>query len=263
MRIKMTLSYDGSGYAGWQRQSNALGIETIVEEALARLHHHPIKVTASGRTDGGVHALAQVIHFDSEIEMGEVHWVRAMNALLPMDIRVQSAVPCEDGFHARFDAVRKRYDYCVSYDVNNPFHHRYYALYQGKLDIERMQRCADVLVGTHDFTSFTSSRIDPRKSRVRTLYCCQVIEEPFGVRFQLEGNSFLRYMVRMIVGTLMEAGRGRLDAAKVQEMLAAKDKHACRYKAPANGLYLVQVWYAQEQTQTPQHEDCMPMQEIA
>ncbi|MFR9118552.1 MAG: hypothetical protein ACLVJX_06575 [Merdibacter sp.] len=108
-------------------------------------------------------------------------------------------------------------------------------------------RCGDVLIGTHDFTSFTSARIDPRKSRVRTLYCCKVIEEANGVRFQLEGNSFLRYMVRMIVGTLIEAGRGRLDEADVKAILEAKDKHACRYKAVANGLYLVKVWYGESE----------------
>lgn len=247
MRIKMTLSYDGSNYAGWQRQINALGIETVVMEALARLHHHPVEITASGRTDGGVHALAQVIHFDSDICMGEEHWIRAMNALLPLDIRVLAAKEVNEHFHARFDAVRKRYEYRVSYDDLNPFYHRYYALYHGQLDIDRMQRCADKLIGTHDFTSFTSSRIDPRKSRIRTLYKCDVLKEDNGVRFCLEGNSFLRYMVRMIVGTLIEAGRGRLDEKDVEWILKAKDKHACRYKAPASGLYLVKVWYKESE----------------
>lgn len=247
MRIKMTLSYDGSAYAGWQRQINATGIETIVMAALERLHHHPVEITASGRTDGGVHALAQVIHYDSDITMGEDHWIKAMNALLPLDIRVQQVEMVADNFHARFDAVRKRYDYRISYDVKNPFYHRYFALYCGKLDVARMQRCADQLLGTHDFTSFTSSRIDPRKSRIRTLYRCEVIEEDNGVHFILEGNSFLRYMVRMIVGTLIEAGRGRLDVQDVRAILDAKDKHACRYKAVASGLYLVQVWYEEKE----------------
>lgn len=249
MRIKMTLSYDGSAYAGWQRQINALGIESVVMEALERLHHHPVEITASGRTDGGVHALAQVIHFDTDIEMGEDHWVRAMNALLPLDIRIQQAEEVEDDFHARFDAVKKRYDYRISYDYNNPFFHHYYALYHGRLDVERMRRCAAMLIGTHDFTSFTSSKIDPRKSRVRTLYQCEVIEEENGLRLSLIGNSFLRYMVRMIAGSLIEAGRGRLDEQDVLAILEAKDKHACRYKAPANGLYLVQVWYEEREGQ--------------
>ena len=118
-------------------------------------------------------------------------------------------------------------------------------MYRGRLDVERMNECAKKLLGTHDFTSFTSSRIDPRKSRIRTLYRCDVNEEENGVHFRLEGNSFLRYMVRMIVGTLIEAGKGRLSAEDVEKILNEKDKHACRYKADAGGLYLVNVWYGE------------------
>ena len=245
MRIKMILSYDGSHYAGWQRQENAVGIETIVMQAMERIHHHPVMIYASGRTDAGVHAFGQVIHFDTEITMDEEHWVRAMNALLPCDIRIQAAERAADDFHARFDAVRKRYDYWISYDYKNPFLARYRSLYRGRLDVERMNECAKKLLGTHDFTSFTSSRIDPRKSRIRTLYRCDVNEEENGVHFRLEGNSFLRYMVRMIVGTLIEAGKGRLSAEDVEKILNEKDKHACRYKADAGGLYLVNVWYGE------------------
>lgn len=244
MRIKATLSYDGSGYAGWQRQINAVTVEDQVLRALEKMHHHPVEIVASGRTDAGVHALAQVIHFDSELNMAEENWLRSLNALLPADIRVRKAEPAADSFHARFDACRKRYDYYISYDYNNPFLRHYKALYRGRLDVAAMRECACLFEGTHDFTSFTSSRIDPRKSRIKTLFCCKVEETADGVRFQLEGNSFLRYMVRMIVGTLIEAGRGRLCREDVKAMLEAKDKHACRYKAPGCGLYLVWVRYA-------------------
>lgn len=247
MRLKATVSYDGSGYAGWQRQDNALGIESVIMQVLERIHHHPVEITASGRTDAGVHAIAQVFHFDSELGMSREQWLRAMNALLPPDIRMQDIVSVHDGFHARFDAVSKRYDYYLSYDVDNPFLRRYRAFYRGKLDAERMRACAQVFIGTHDFTSFTSSRIDPRKSRVRTVTMCAVEETADGLHFRLEGNSFLRYMVRMIVGTLIEAGRGRLSAREVEHMLAAQDKEACRYKAPGCGLYLVEVRYPDEE----------------
>lgn len=247
MRLKATVSYDGSGYAGWQRQDNALGIESVIMQVLERIHHHPVEITASGRTDSGVHAIAQVFHFDSELGMSREQWLRAMNALLPPDIRMQDIVSVHDGFHARFDAVSKRYDYYLSYDVDNPFLQRYRAFYRGKLDAERMRACAQVFIGTHDFTSFTSSRLDPRKSRVRTVTMCAVEETADGLHFRLEGNSFLRYMVRMIVGTLIEAGRGRLSAREVEHMLAAQDKEACRYKAPGCGLYLVEVRYPDEE----------------
>lgn len=247
MRLKATVSYDGSGYAGWQRQDNALGIESIIMDVMERIHHHPVEITGSGRTDAGVHAIAQVFHFDSELKMSKEQWRRAMNALLPADIRMQNVEKVREDFHARFDAISKRYDYYLSYDVDNPFLQRYRAFYRGRLNIERMKECAALFVGTHDFTSFTSSRIDPRKSRVRTITMCAIEETAEGLHFRLEGNSFLRYMVRMIVGTLIEAGRDRLSVQEVKAMLEAKDKEACRYKAPGSGLYLVEVRYPEEE----------------
>ncbi len=247
MRLKATVSYDGSGYAGWQRQDNALGIESIIMDVMERIHHHPVEITGSGRTDAGVHAIAQVFHFDSELKMSKEQWRRAMNALLPADIRMQDVEKVREDFHARFDAISKRYDYYLSYDIDNPFLQRYRAFYRGRLNIERMKECAALFVGTHDFTSFTSSRIDPRKSRVRTITMCAIEETADGLHFRLEGNSFLRYMVRMIVGTLIEAGRDRLSVQEVKAMLEAKDKEACRYKAPGSGLYLVEVRYPEEE----------------
>lgn len=247
MRLKATVSYDGSGYAGWQRQDNALGIESIIMDVMERIHHHPVEITGSGRTDAGVHAIAQVFHFDSELKMSKEQWRRAMNALLPADIRIQDVEKVREDFHARFDAISKRYDYYLSYDVDNPFLQRYRAFYRGRLNIERMKECAALFVGTHDFTSFTSSRIDSRKSRVRTITMCAIEETADGLHFRLEGNSFLRYMVRMIVGTLIEAGRDRLSVQEVKAMLEAKDKEACRYKAPGSGLYLVEVRYPEEE----------------
>ena len=239
MRLKATVSYDGSGYAGWQRQD--------IMDVMERIHHHPVEITGSGRTDAGVHAIAQVFHFDSELKMSKEQWRRAMNALLPADIRMQNVEKVREDFHARFDAISKRYDYYLSYDVDNPFLQRYRAFYRGRLNIERMKECAALFVGTHDFTSFTSSRIDPRKSRVRTITMCAIEETADGLHFRLEGNSFLRYMVRMIVGTLIEAGRDRLSVQEVKAMLEAKDKEACRYKAPGSGLYLVEVRYPEEE----------------
>ena len=247
MRLKATVSYDGSGYAGWQRQDNALGIESIIMDVMERIHHHPVEITGSGRTDAGVHAIAQVFHFDSELKMSKEQWRRAMNALLPADIRMQNVEKVREDFHARFDAISKRYDYYLSYDIDNPFLQRYRAFYRGRLNIERMKECAALFVGTHDFTSFTSSRIDPRKSRVRTITMCTIEETTDGLHFRLEGNSFLRYMVRMIVGTLIEAGRDRLSVQEVKAMLEAKDKEACRYKASGSGLYLVEVRYPEEE----------------
>ena len=245
---KLTISYDGSRYQGWQRQATTDNtIQFVLEWSIGKLVGYRVQVDGSGRTDAGVHAIAQVFHFDSELKMSKEQWRRAMNALLPADIRMQDVEKVREDFHARFDAISKRYDYYLSYDVDNPFLQRYRAFYRGRLNIERMKECAALFVGTHDFTSFTSSRIDSRKSRVRTITMCTIEETADGLHFRLEGNSFLRYMVRMIVGTLIEAGRDRLSVQEVKAMLEAKDKEACRYKAPGSGLYLVEVRYPEEE----------------
>ena len=148
------------------------------------------------------------------------------------------------GFHARFHAVSKRYDYLITTDVNNPFYYHYMGKDRKVLDVKRMSECARVFLGTHDFTSFTSSKLDPRKSKVKTITRLDIVQEEHAVRLVFEGNGFLRYMVRMIAQTLIEAGKHRLDVADVKQMLYGQDKHLCRYKAQAEGLYLVHVTYA-------------------
>lgn len=150
----------------------------------------------------------------------------------------------EDDFHARFHAVSKRYDYLITTDVNNPFYYHYMGKDRKVLDVKRMSECARVFLGTHDFTSFTSSKLDPRKSKVKTITRLDIVQEEHAVRLVFEGNGFLRYMVRMIAQTLIEAGKHRLDVADVKQMLYGQDKHLCRYKAQAEGLYLVHVTYA-------------------
>lgn len=246
MRWKATVSYDGSKYAGWQRQTNALGIQEIIEGVLLRLHKSKVEIVASGRTDAQVHAYGQVFHFDSDKEIAEDHWKLALNSMLPKDIRIQKVERVHDDFHARFHAERKRYDYLVSRDVDNPFLQNYMAMDNCKLDVAYMRECAIIFIGTHDFTSFTSAKIDPRKPRIKTISRLEIIEEETCVRLIFEGNGFLRYMVRMLAQVLIEAGKHRLDKAQLQHMLNGKDKHLCRYKADACGLYLMQVMYGGE-----------------
>lgn len=243
MRWKVTLSYDGSDYAGWQRQSNAHSIQEVIESCLSKLHKHPIMITASGRTDAQVHAVGQVFHFDSEKEIAEQQWKHALNSMLPNDIRIQKVEAVEEQFHARFSATLKRYDYLISNQKDNPFLQKYMAIEPMKLDIEAMQSCALIFVGTHDFTSFTSAKIDPRKPRTKTITRLEVVEEQDYIRIIFEGTGFLRYMVRMLAQTLIEVGKHRIDTLEVQAMLDGKDKHLCRYKADACGLYLMHVTY--------------------
>ena len=242
-RYKAIVSYDGFAYGGWQRQLNTHSIQQEIETAIEKVEGSFLSITASGRTDAQVHAIGQVFHFDSQKDIACENWRRALNALLPKDIRIQKVEVVSEDFHARFSAISKRYDYLVTHEVNNPFYQRYMGKERKKLDIEAMREGAAFLLGTHDFTSFTSSKIDPRKSKIKTITRLDIVEEPFGVRMIFEGNGFLRYMVRMLAQTLIEAGKHRITPKEIDHMLTSRDKHVCRYKAQAEGLYLVRVDY--------------------
>lgn len=243
MIIKCTVAYDGYNYAGWQKQENALGIQTIIEEALEKIQKKPVEIVASGRTDAHVHALGQVFHFQSEIAMQPWQYVKAMNALLPQDIRIQSAEIAPEDFHARFSCKSKQYAYIATYDVTDPFAYRYKAPLYQKLDMEKMLEAASYLIGEHDFTSFSSSRIDSRKPRIKNVCMIEIRNKGKDVHFLFEGNGFLRYQVRMMTGTLIEVGKQKIQPLDVQHMLLEKNKEVCRYNAPPQGLYLMKVRY--------------------
>lgn len=243
MIVKAIVSYDGYNYAGWQKQENALGIQQIIEQALYKITKENIDVVASGRTDAGVHALGQVFHFQTNKNIPAIQYERALNALLPKDIRILETKEKDEDFHARFNAKQKRYDYYCSYDIKNPFNYKYRNLLSQKLDVQEMIKASKVFLGTHDFTSFASSKIDPRKPRIKTISRLEIVEEGQDVHFIYEGSGFLRYQVRMMSGTLIAVGQHKIGVEDVQKMLDAKDKHACRYNAPSNGLYLVEVTY--------------------
>lgn len=242
-RYKAVVQYDGTHYGGWQKQINTHSIQQEIEEAFLKLHGYEVSISASGRTDALVHAVGQVFHFDSKKEMDAVAYVRALNSILPKDIRIQSVECVHDDFHARFDAIKKRYDYLITSEVQNPFFEHYMGKDRMVLDVKAMQSCACVFLGTHDFTSFTSNKIDSRKTREKTITRLDIIQEEHAIRMIFEGNGFLRYMVRMLAQTLIEVGKHHITEEEVREMLEAKSKHVCRYKAQPQGLYLVRVWY--------------------
>lgn len=243
IRYKVVVAYDGSAYHGWQTQHKGNSVQEQIEDALSAIQKDKIEIHASGRTDAKVHALGQVFHFDSFNDMDAQAYMRGLNGLLPKDIRVKHIESVDDTFHARFYATSKRYDYYLTNDVNNPFLLHYMGKENKVLDVEYMQQCARLFLGTHDFTTFTSAKIDARKSRVKTITRCEVQKEGNHYHFILEGNGFLRYMVRMIVQTIIETGKKELSLDEVKLMLESKDKHLCRYKADASGLYLVSVTY--------------------
>lgn len=250
MRFKVCVAYDGHRYAGFQKQINSTGIQSLIEDALETIIHVPTPITASGRTDAGVHALGQVFHFDGPENIAEHGYLNALNTLLPKDIRIQSVERTADSFHARFSARSKRYDYVITHDRDNPFTYHYKHFVWRNLDLQAMRKAADYLIGTHDFTSFSNAQIDPRKPRVKTITSIELRIEGAkneDLRIIYRGNGFLRYQVRMMTGALIAAGEGRIEPEDVLRMLEAKDKHACRFNAPSKGLYLVEVGYSDGQ----------------
>jgi tRNA pseudouridine38-40 synthase len=241
--FKITLEYDGTHYHGWQVQPNQPTIQGTIEAAIRQVAQHDVDVIGAGRTDAGVHALGQVAHLATTARLTAEEWHRALNGLLPPDIAVLAVEQVPETFHARFSAKSKLYRYQILTRVHRSalsrskiLHHPY------PLDLESMQEAARALVGTHDFSSFQGSPTDT-DSPVCTI--TRLTIEWFGdeVRFEVEANRFLKQMVRNIVGTLLEVGRGKLKAGDLGEILAAKDRTKAGPTAPAHGLYLVRVDY--------------------
>lgn len=243
MRYKVIIAYDGYEYHGWQTQHLHNSIQEVMETALKVIHGKHIEIIASGRTDSKVHALGQVAHFDSELAIKPAGMVKALNSNLPDNIRIKKAEIVSDDFHARFDCVSKRYDYYLTNDNDNPFLKRYMGSVRGDLAVDKMQQAAQIFIGTHDFTSFTSSKVNALKDKTRTITKFEVKAIDSGWHFIMEGDGFLRYQCRNMVATLIEVGKEKLTISDVEAMLQAADKHACRYKAEPQGLYLVEVNY--------------------
>lgn len=256
-RFKAVCAYDGSAYNGWQKQKNGLGIQQVIEKALTRVHKSPSEVTAAGRTDAGVHALGQVFHFDGRPNMTARGYYNALNTLLPKDIRILSVERTAPDFHARFSSRRKRYDYIFTRQKDNPFIYRYKSVLRSEPDLEKMREAASVFLGKHDFTSFTHAKIDPEKPRVKNIESIEVLDEGEDIRLVFRGDGFMRYQVRMMTAVILAAGLGKLKTEDVRTMLEARDKHAVRFNADPQGLYLVEVGY-EENSALSDHEDFRP-----
>lgn len=245
--LKLTLAYDGTNYAGWQWQEGPRTLQGTLEAALARITGESIRVTASGRTDAGVHALGQVVSFQTQSDLSASVLQKALNAELPDDMAVIDAVEAREGFHAIRNAVRKRYRYHIlDGRVRDVFRLRYAWHYRRPLDAEAMHRSAQALAGQHDFSSFETTGAE-RKSSVRTVYEIMVARAGQGsldsICVDVEADGFLYNMVRAIVGTLVEVGRGVRSETWPAEVLAARDRRAAGMTAPAQGLFLVHVEY--------------------
>lgn len=243
MRLKVTMRYDGSRYQGFQKQSDAMTIQGEIEKVVSKIARQPIAVYASGRTDAKVHANHQVIHFDSPTNMDKNSWKRALNSLLPADIFVTDVDEVDSTFHARHDVRWKEYRYLLSTNEYNPMQAKYIFQLGKKLDIAKMRQAAQYFLGEHDFKSFCSNKSEDTYSFVRTISRFDIIENDGLIDFIVVGNGFLRYMVRMLVGTLIEIGLGRQSEEIILSRLDQIERRIVPFNAPPYGLYLNRVEY--------------------
>ena len=244
MRIALGIEYDGTPFSGWQAQQE--GVETIqgyVEQALSQVADHPVRVFCAGRTDTGVHATGQVIHFDSPAIRDMRSWVYGANANLPKGVAITWAKPVDEAFHARFSATRRRYRYVIFCRPVRPTFMAYRVSWSYReLDLDRMVQAAGYLVGEHDFSSYRALGCQA-KSPVRTLYQLGVTGQGAFIFLDLEANGFLHHMVRNIAGVLMTIGSGEQAPAWAEEVLHYRDRTLGGVTAPPHGLYLVGVTY--------------------
>lgn len=247
IKFKLTIAYDGTNYAGWQVQKIGLGVQQKVEEALVKIFPSVKRIHSSSRTDTGVHALGMVAHVQipkAEFRIPLNKLSLAINAHLPPDVRVMSAVKCGAHFHARFDACGKQYRYYVwnSSAMNPLLRHTAWHV-PLPLDVPAMVRAAALFLGKHDFKSLAANRSYEMETTVRTLTRCDVKRKGPLLEFIIEGDGFLYKMCRGMVGTLVQVGQGKIGAEEIKTILAHKDRRVAGMTAPAQGLVLCKVFY--------------------
>ncbi|HEX7861130.1 MAG TPA: tRNA pseudouridine(38-40) synthase TruA [Verrucomicrobiae bacterium] len=247
MRLKLTIAFDGANYAGWQVQKVGLGVQQVIEEAIASIWQEQIRIHGSSRTDTGVHARAMIAHFDlpeERLRMKITKVPLALNAKLPEDIRIMEAREVPETFHARFNAKGKEYRYYVyNHVAMDPLLRRTAWHAPQELDLEAIRAAAKCFPGKQDFAAFANNRNYEMESTVRTIHHCNVKKSGPLLTFVIEGDGFLYKMCRGIAGTLIQVGMGKFEPADVRRMLAAKDRRMAGMTAPAHGLILWKVFY--------------------
>jgi tRNA pseudouridine38-40 synthase len=252
--IKLTIQYDGSEYSGWQVQPNEKTIQGVLESELEKIAPDRTRLVAAGRTDAGVHAIEQVASFRTSSGRDPAVIKNTLNALLPPDIRITDAAFCSETFHPRYDAKGKRYTYIIfNGPVVSPFVSRYAWHVRYRLNVATMKRASALLTGEHDFSSFQASGCSARNpvrnihaieiKRARTIRFLDFKVQGDFILIALEANAFLRHMVRNIVGTLTETGRGRLPAEDIKKILSYRDRTFSGPTAPPGGLFLQKIYY--------------------
>lgn len=253
--IKLILAFDGTCYAGWQRQKGQLTIQEVVEKSLSRMTSEQIILNGAGRTDAGVHAFGMAASFQTASSIPATGFQRGLNSMLPEDIRVIECSEQHHDFHARYDAIAKAYEYRLTFgEVLIPTERLYSHYLREPLDLEKVNACLKVLIGKHDFSSFeaTGSRDKSKtsgKGAVRTLFVAKYQKSPnnlHGAVFTFIGDGFLRHMVRNLVGTLLEVGKGKITLEEFTRILQAKNRDCAGPTAPSRGLFLHRVFYEED-----------------
>jgi len=256
LKFKLVVAYDGTAYQGWQVQKTGTGVQEKIEAALGRLFPGVKRIHSSSRTDTGVHALGMVAHVEiprADFKMPAGRLAIALNAFLPDDIRVLSAVRVPEAFHARFDATGKQYRYYVwNHAAMNPLLQKRAWHFPVKLDVKVMRAAAKLFIGRHDFKSFAATRSYEMESNVRKLTRCDIQKSGANFTFIIEGDGFLYKMCRSIVGTLVQVGQGKIPLAEIKNILASRDRRVAGMTAPAHGLVLWKVFYGNAPTSKPQ-----------
>lgn len=242
-RVMLKVAYDGTNYHGWQLQPNVITIESVLNKALSELFKEDIKIIGASRTDTGVHALGNIAVFDTSARMPAEKISYALNQRLPEDIRIQSSTEVAQDFHPRHQNSKKTYEYKIlNCEFPMPVHRLYAYFTYVKLDVEKMRQAASYLVGEHDFKSFCSANT-VTETTVRTIYDISVEKSGDMISIRVTGSGFLYNMVRIIAGTLIEAGRGNIEPKDIEDILKALDRAKAGPTAPACGLTLVQYEY--------------------
>ena len=241
--IRLLIEYDGTNYAGLQWQKNAITIQETLSKAIEQVIQEKVAIYGAGRTDAGVHALGQVANFNTTSIIPSERLIRAINFYLPRDITIKDAADVPESFHAQYCAVSKVYQYTLSNDWVRTSLNRDFCYVCGfQLDMDKMTNAAQYLIGTHDFTSFTTRALQ-EKNRIRTVKRMEIKKEGKYIYFTVEADGFLYNMVRSIVGTLIEVGRGKIAVENVKDILDAKNRNLAGPTAPAKGLCLTEVKY--------------------
>lgn len=241
--IKLTIQYDGTNYYGWQKQPSKISIQETIEKAIENATGEKVELIGSGRTDRGVHANGQVANFSSEIKIPDEKIKLVLNSFLPEDIAILESVEVPLAFHSRYDAVGKEYRYYVlNSAIRNPIYRNSTYHVPFELDMGKIIKAKEYFLGTHDFLSFMASGSSVG-STTRTIYSFDIDKKGDIISFVLRGNGFLYNMVRIIVGTLIDVGRGRIDTEMIPNIIALKDRKFARHTARPQGLFLEKVFY--------------------